>query len=163
MNRDLKERPLYRSCLTHFTALRDDRSFDALRQGMIRWVPGSKAPMPKKLVVAKTKIDNASASVVQESNRVVFEDTYWKETLERRLESLGMNMFIMLLVIVDVVNVMISILDEQSVAAEKDTTSIISLSILSIFSAELMLRWIAMGRRFWYTCTRTCTRPYILA
>jgi hypothetical protein len=40
------------------------------------------------------------------------DDTYWRETLETWLNSLSMNIFVMVLVFVDVINVVVSALSE---------------------------------------------------
>jgi len=40
------------------------------------------------------------------------DDTYWRETLETWLNSLSMNIFVMVLVFVDIINVVASALSE---------------------------------------------------
>jgi hypothetical protein len=40
------------------------------------------------------------------------DDTYWRETLEIWLNSLSMNIFVMVLVFVDIINVVVSALSE---------------------------------------------------
>jgi hypothetical protein len=40
------------------------------------------------------------------------DDTYWRETLETWLNSLSMNIFVMVLVFVDIINVVVSALSE---------------------------------------------------
>ena len=40
------------------------------------------------------------------------DDTYWRETLETWLNSLLMNIFVMVLVFVDIINVVVSALSE---------------------------------------------------
>lgn len=75
------------------------------------------------------------------------DDSYWRETLEKMLETLAVNIAVMLLVFVDVVNVFVELVflnDEPSPA-----TITIQFVVLALFMIELTLRQIAQASRFW--------------
>ena len=75
------------------------------------------------------------------------EDKYWRETLEKLLDSLTVNIFVMILVFVDVVNVLVAVLNDS----ENDAQVIITFVVLGLFLVELTLRQVAQMMRFWFS------------
>ena len=72
-------------------------------------------------------------------------DTYWREKLDKSLESLPCNICILILVVIDVMNMLITVL-----GSGKDSTAqeIITWTVLAFFFLELSLRMVAQGTRF---------------
>ena len=77
-------------------------------------------------------------------------DMYWRERLEHILESLTVNMLVMLLVLVDIINVAVALL--QGSGELTDTQTYITFGVLGLFFVELSARMLAQGRRFYESC-----------
>ena len=76
------------------------------------------------------------------------DDSYWRETLDKTLETLAVNIAVMLLVLVDVFNVLVLELLVYNDEPQPFTTTI-QLIVLALFVLELTLRQIAQASRFW--------------
>ena len=73
-------------------------------------------------------------------------DTYWRESLDKWLESLTMNILIMTLVVVDVINVLVTIL----LSIDTLLQQVITFVVVGLFLVELSLRMVARGVRFFH-------------
>ena len=73
------------------------------------------------------------------------DDTYWREDLEKFLETLTVNALVVLLVLIDVGNVLVSVITNE----DTDLQQVISFVVLGLFLIELTLRQLAKGVRFY--------------
>jgi hypothetical protein len=77
-----------------------------------------------------------------------------REWLERLMDSLAVNAIVILLVLVDITNIVISLVSpEADPLAEHPVQRWLSFGVISCFVLEMALRMLAMGRRFfrsWY-------------
>ena len=78
-------------------------------------------------------------------------DYHWREQLEIKLDSLAVNLVVIILVLIDIVNVIVYNLVWPVPEDEADPIPSVVLSavVITLLFIELTLRQIAMGRRFW--------------
>ena len=78
-------------------------------------------------------------------------DYHWRERLEVILDSLSVNLFVVVLVLIDLSNIIVFTLLYPTPDTEQEPVEALVLSILVIgcLLIELSLRQIAKGRRFW--------------
>jgi hypothetical protein len=74
------------------------------------------------------------------------DDIYWREWLEKVLESLTVTIIVMLLVLIDVINVVVTLTSPS--VEETGTQAVITFFVLAFFLVELSARMLAQGRRF---------------
>jgi hypothetical protein len=82
----------------------------------------------------------------EEDKKISDDDLDWREWLEKVSESLTANIIVMLLVLVDVINVAVSLVSNS--VEETDTQARITYFVLAFFLVELSARMLAQGRRF---------------
>ena len=119
--------------------------------------PGEPQPNSKTFTVSNRNInsghvrnarfgmDFASEVGAWDGKKTLDGDTYWREALEKMLETLAFNMFVMLMVFIDICNVLVTFLLTGKESVEQ---FLISAFVLSVFFIEITLRQIAQGSRF---------------
>ena len=99
-----------------------------------------------------SKGEQSSQIVMDEANEqnqrkdVLDSEVYWRERLEIALETLSVNIVILLLVLIDVINVLVTILGSGEDTVAQMTITFV---VLSFFLVELSLRMMAQEMRFW--------------
>ena len=91
-----------------------------------------------------TVMDEANEQNQRKS--VLDSEVYWRERLEIALETLSVNVVILLLVLIDVINVLVTILGSGEDTVAQMTITFV---VLSFFLVELSLRMMAQEMRFW--------------
>lgn len=102
------------------------------------------------------EVSNFTSTILNE-NEVEIEDLdkeidfHWRERLETVLDSLSVNLIVIVLVIIDIFNIVLFTIAIPSPEDQPDPLASFVLSVLVIgcLFIELTLRQLAMGRRFW--------------
>jgi predicted nucleic acid-binding protein len=94
----------------------------------------------------KSAVTQSLQAEDEEDKKIPDDDIYWREWLETFLESLTINILVMLLVLIDVINIVVTLLSNS--LEETETQTQITYFVLACFVVELSTRMLAQGRRF---------------
>jgi hypothetical protein len=116
------------------------------------------APRPKSASKDDTNDTSVHGDVLvsefQISNEKDSEDDgsfYWRERLNRAMESLTVNIMVMVLIMVDVGNVLYYLIASYEGSEEEPWEQmLLTITVLGCFVLELLLRIIAQRRRFFW-------------
>jgi len=107
---------------------------------------GTKANSKNTAARKKSAVTQSLQAEDEEDKKIPDDDIYWREWLEKFLESLTMNILVMLLVLIDAINVLVTFFSQS--VEETEIQNQITYFVLACFLVELSARMLTKGRRF---------------